>query len=342
MWSVVITGGILVLMASLVPAIVKFRTKKREFSRSIELTPVGKQETVGASRGFVKWDSLDEVIESKDDFLFSRNHRFSMLPKRVIGEENMEPMRQRIRLWRNEPEASNQPLEMHRQIFSPKNPLPTWGFSMGRKELLAATKSTSIRLLNENAFSLKDVVAVNKSRRWVTMLTIGVLLKLTLLLVLAAMPPNRSDLAPLILFLVFNPIVLLFAMAWWIRRRGLRGVPRFQSDNYQVRLIDGGWAVGNEDMVVFNAWNEGSTFYVAQEFVGIRSDAEVIHILPIEAFRGLDGVWQFLDTAMRLKKDWLNRKTVDEPNVQKAEALDNVTDVDESVNPYRAPSVKGP
>ena len=114
----------------------------------------------------------------------------------------------------------------------------------------------------------------------------------------------------------------------------------FHTDQYQLRLLDGGWAVGNEDLVSFNGWNERSTFYVAAEFVGIRSDAAVIHVLPVAGFGGLDGVWQFLDRAIRLKKDWLHRKSVGETDVQSAAALDNEEDRERSVNPYQSPSVK--
>jgi len=341
MWAVVITGIVLILMASLVPAIIKFRSTKREFPRSIEFTSVGKCETIGASRGFVKWDSVDEVIETKDDFLFSRNHRFTMLPKRVIDEDQLEPLRNKIRLWRNQPEASNQPIEMFGRLFNAELPMPTWQFALGREELMAATKSTSIKMLNEDTFSFKDVEAANKPRRrWIKYLVIGLCLKLLFWLLLASLPPNRIDLAPIVLFLCFNPLVLLFAMAWWIRRRGISAVPRFRADHYQVRLLDGGWAVGNEDVVVFNAWNERSILYVAKEFVGIRSDAAVIHILPAHAFGGIDGVWQFIDKAIRLKKDWLHRKSEDETDVQEAEALDNGEDGTNLVNPYRSPSVK--
>ena len=106
MWSVVITGIVFVLLASMVPAIVKFRSTTREFPRSIAFTPVGKRETVGSTRGFIKWNSLDEVIETNDDFLFSRHHRFTMLPKRVIDDQQLEALRESIKLWRNQPEAS--------------------------------------------------------------------------------------------------------------------------------------------------------------------------------------------------------------------------------------------
>ena len=339
MWSIVIAGVSLILMASFVPAIMKLRgTAAREFPRSIELTPVGKRETVGDTTTFVKWNATDEIIESEDDFLFSRNDRFTLLPKRAIDSDQFQILRDQIGLWRNQPQSATTPLEMYQQLFQSTD-TSTWMFTIGRDDLVAATKSTSLRLINDKTFSFKNVQIKKGMPGWLSMLIVVLILKVGLLLIFASMPPNRLDLLPTAIFLCLNPFVLLVAVGYWIRWRGIRGVPRLKTDELNLRLFEGGWAIGNEDRVAFNKWNERSVIYLANEFVGIRSDM-AIHVLPIRGFSGPDGVWQFIDRAIRLKKNWLERNSGEGTDTQTVNAVDNEEDHNQAVNPYRSPSVR--
>ena len=350
MWSVVTAGVGLVIAAGLVPAIVKFRAaKEKEFTRQIELTPVGKREKCGTSMTFVKWNHIDEIIETDHDFLFSRNSRFTLLPKRVIGgepevgdrrhENQFQTLREQIAVWRNEPASPTEPTEMYRSLFEPPDPAQPWQFTLARDDLVTAVRS-SIRVVNDSTFSYKDIVTARKSRRWFSLIVIGLILKLSLVMILFSLPPNRIGLGPLAVFICFNPIVLLVGMSFWIRWQAVRGVPRFQPEQYSVRLFEGGWAIGNEDLVAFNGWNERSIFFLASKFVGIRTDLGLIHVMPMRGFQGEDGVWQFLNRAVHLKKNWLRKKSVEETDTQTAVAVDNEEDPNLPVNPYRSPSVK--
>lgn len=342
MWSVVVAGAVLVLMAGFVPIIATLRRKPpQEFSRSIELTPVGKREKCGDSTTFVKWNSIDEVLENETDFLFTRNSRYTMLPKRAVGEDKLQMIRDQVAVWRNQPESSTEPIEMFQRLFQSGTPASqTWKFKLTREDLIAATRSNSIRSINEATFSFKDVEATAKSRRWLSILLFGVILKVAFVLIYASLPPNRLQWLPLVLFLCFNPFILLIAMGFWIRWRGIKGVPRFTPDEYNLRLCDGGWAIGNEDLVAFNAWNHKSILYLSKECIGIRSDLALIHVMPARAFGGKDGQWQFLDQAIRLKKNWLRKKLDQGKDTQTAIELDNGEEPDQPVNPYRSPSVK--
>ena len=340
MWSIVIAGVTLILMASFVPAIMKLRgTAAHEFSRSIELTPVGKRETVGDSTTFVKWNSTDEIMESEDDFLFSRNDRFSLLPKRAIDSDQFQNLRDQIGLWRNQPQSATTPLEMYQQLFQSSDGA-TWMFTVSRDDLVAATKSTSIRQVDDRGFNFEHVQVKKGMPGWLSMLIVVLILSVGLLLVILSLPPNRMELLPTAVFMCLNPFVLLFAVGYWIRWRGIRGVPRLKTDELNLRLFEGGWAIGNEDRVAFNKWNERSVLYLANEFIGIRSDMALIHVLPIRGFGGPDGVWQFLDRAIRLKKSWLERNSGEGTDTQTANAVDNEGEENQAVNPYRSPSVK--
>lgn len=340
MWSVVTAGAGLVIAAGLVPAITKFRSSRpREFSRQIELTAVGKHEKCGTSKTFIKWNSVDEIIETKDDFLFTRNQRYSMLPKRVIEEDQLQPLRDQVSLWRNEPAASIEPVQMYRQLFEPPDRTQPWQFWLQRSDLETAVRST-IRPVSDSTFTYKDVVAAAKSRRWVSWLIIALLMKLALIMLLASLPPNKLSLGPMVVFLCFNPIILLVGMSLWVRRQVVRGVPRFRDEQYSIRLFEGGWAIGNEDLVAFNGWSERSVFCLAADFIGIRSDLGLIHVLPMRTFHGKDGTWQFLDRAIRLKKNWLHGKSQQEPDTQIAIAVDNEEDPVLPVNPYQSSSVR--
>ena len=78
---------------------------------------------------------------------------------------------------------------------------------------------------------------------------------------------------------------------------------RFHNQDYSVRLLEDGWAIGNEDLCAFNGWNQRATFFLSSDFVGIRTDFGLIHVLPVRAFGSDDGVWAFLDRAIRMKKE---------------------------------------
>ena len=78
----------------------------------------------------------------------------------------------------------------------------------------------------------------------------------SLVMIFMSLPPNRMSLWPLVVFICLNPIVLLVAMSLWVRWQAVKGVPRFPAESYSIRLLEGGWAIGNEDIVAFNGWSE--------------------------------------------------------------------------------------
>ena len=340
-WSVLITGAVLVLMASIVPAIVKLRSAPGvERLRAVEFTPVGKREKCGDSTGFIKWNAIDEVIETKDDFLFSRNERYSILPKRVIPEDQRQSLRDQIAHWRNYPEAATEPIEMYRRLFESSDSAQTWNFELSREDLVAFARSTSIRPINETTFSFEDLQPKSKLPRWFSVLLMALIFKVALVMIMASIPPNKMEWLPAIAFLCFNPLVLLVVMSLWVRRQRVLCVPRFRTQKFQVRLFDGGWAIGNEEVTAFHRWNYRSVFYLAKEFVGIYTDLALIHVMPFRGFPGQDGVWQFLNHAIRLKKNWLEPNSGEAKDTQTAVAVDNDEDAEQSVNPYRSPPVR--
>ena len=340
MWSIVIAGGGLVILASLVPAFSRLRASKpEEFDRQIQFSAIGKKEVCGATSTFVKWNHIDEVNETADDFLFSRNQRYSLLPKRLISEEQIDDFRMQIAAWRNQPAEATVPLKMYRELFQQSDRRPEWAFELARGDLVAAVRST-VRRVNEIGFSMQDVEASNRSKRWLKILCIGLLLKLALLLILSSLPPNGIAYAPLVVLMCLSPIVLLFGMSFLLPWRAIRAVPRFHDQSYSIRLFDGGWAIGNEDLCAFNGWNQRSSFYLSAGFVGIRTDLGLIHVIPKRVFDSNDDIWRFLNQAIRLKKDWLSRKYRQETHSQNSEVANNTADeLAVPGNPYRSPSV---
>lgn len=337
MWSVAVTCAVFVLLASMVPLWALLRGTTRDvLKRKIELTPVGKGETVGDSTTFIKWNLTDEVMESETDFLFCRNDRYSLLPKRVIGAEQIQPLRDNIALWRNQPMGATEPIEMYRELFQTVGS-ETWKFKLSRDDLVTATKSVSTRPIQDSTFNIQNVQFKKGLPRWFSFLIFALIMKAGLWLIVASIPPNQLDWLPIVIFLCFNPFVLLVAVGYWARRRGINSLPRLAAAELSLRLFESGWAIGNEDLAVFHKWNERSVFYVAKEFIGIRSDLSIIHILPNRGFNGIDGIWQFLNRAIRLKKNRLDQNSKEGTDTQKVNAVDNE---DEPVNPYRSPSVK--
>ena len=193
MWSVALTTIAFVVAASFVPLIVKLRSQKpAEHPRTMKLTSVGTLISVGGSRGFQKWNSVDEVTESKDDFLFSRNQRYSLLPKRVIGQDQLAELRQQIAVWRNQPQDPHLPVEMYRSFFQSDHTGPMWDVALNRDELVSASKSNSLRLVNERSFGFKDVEAASQFSKWRTQAALCFLVALAVFLIVVSLPPNLS------------------------------------------------------------------------------------------------------------------------------------------------------
>ena len=71
MWAILTAGGILVVLASLVPLLSRIRAATpQEFDREMELTAFGKKEICGSSTSFVKWNHIDDLVETGEDILF--------------------------------------------------------------------------------------------------------------------------------------------------------------------------------------------------------------------------------------------------------------------------------
>ena len=343
MWTIAATVAVFVAIASFVPLLVKFRSKPVRLERTMKLGPVGMLNSVGTARSFQKWNSVDEIIETEHSFLFSRHQRYSVLPKRVIEDSQLDGLRQQIGVWRNHPKDPHLPVEMYRSMLQTETEPGDviWEITINREELVAVSKS-KIRLVDESSFSFRDVESSRRNTRWRGPITIGIMLMLAGFLVITSLPPNRLNWASLAIFVCLNPLVLLFSLAYWIRAKGIRGIPRFHPETYRLRLLDGGWAIGNEDLVNFNAWTPQTAFFLSPKHVGIRSDFGLIHVLPAGDLGSRDGVWQFLTRAIRLKKDWLADEISDPTDSVVATVANNDPELVSDVNPYRPPTVSSP
>jgi len=234
---------------------------------------------------------------------------------------------------------------MYRSFFQSDNPGPLWDVALHRDDLVTVSKTNLRQLLNEDTFGFKDVQAACGSSKWRTHLMLGILVVFAIVLIIFSLPPKQLNWAWLAIFICLNPLVLLLGMARWIRWTGIKGIPRFHPEDYKLRLLDGGWAIGSEEIVNFNTWTRRTAFFLGKEHLGIASDFGVIHIIPGNSFSGLDGRWQFVDHAIRLKKQWLEAKNAIPEDVFEAAVADNETldddDLsDQDVNPYRSPTVR--
>ena len=106
---------------------------------------------------------------------------------------------------------------------------------------------------------------------------------ISVVLIIASLPPNKLNWASLAIFVCLNPLAMLFGSAYWIRWREIQALPHVHPESYRLRLLNGGWAIGNEELVNFTAWTERTVFYLAPQHVGIRSEFGNIHIVPAKA-----------------------------------------------------------
>lgn len=305
LWTILLTVLVLVGISGLVPLLTpKLNLNRREPLRSIELTSVGKRETCGDSTSMLKWKSIDEVFESQHAFLFSRNQRYSLLPKREIKDEQLQPLRDFIAQSRNQPASANEPLAMYRSLFEPAESQQTWRFDLTQADLAASLRSPMLPI-EESLFQYHVVAAAMKRRGYGAMFVLPTICLLAVFLIATSIPVAVVDLQFSVgVFSVVAPFVMMVLAAKWLLRKAARKMPYVRDEGYRVRLFAGGWAMGNGDVVAFHGWNDRAIFFLSRVFVGIRTDYGLVNLMPIRGFGSGDdglGVYNFLARAIELK-----------------------------------------
>ena len=108
-------AGILALIVT-IATVQTFRTRRHQRTEApqkwiIELTDVGKREQVGSTETILKWNAINDVLETSDEFLFERLQRYSIVPKRLFADDDaINRFREFISTSRNWPANANTPL----------------------------------------------------------------------------------------------------------------------------------------------------------------------------------------------------------------------------------------
>ncbi len=343
MWTILATAAVLVAMSAMVPVLTPKRLKTSSPpDRTVALSAVGLRTTCGATVSSMKWASVEEVLESEDGFLFGRRQRYTMLPKRVLNENQVQEVRDFIASSRNQPALANEPLKMYRQLFGASELQQTWQFNLTQNDLVAATRNHMLPI-DERTFNHRVIEStLGKPKLW-PVFVIAVIVLFALLLIVSSLPrgaPSQQTVVGIVLVAI--PFVMMLIAAKWLRWNAGRKMPLLQEEGYFLRLFAGGWAIGNEDLVTFHGWSRATDFFLSRFFIGIRSDHGLTNIVPIRAFMdGTDklGVYNFLAQAIELRQDWLKKQysRATKPQQSAPPAPNRHADSSAEINPYRTP-----
>lgn len=315
--------------------------------RGIALSPTAITETVGKARTTIKWDRVDDIRESRFGFLFERKDRFSLLPRRVMDSTQADEVREFLLKIRNEPENGHLPLPEFNDYFIHRDGGEAHRYKY-RDDDVGNNFAPLIVRINPKELSVNDVARRMKPRKnWFRFALLA--LSVVPLGILTSMAMHNHDFsAGLMIVALTFPFLFLFGGSLferWITRRNLPRIPREEN---VVRILTDGWAVGDENAVSFSRWSKSTEFFLSQTFVGIRSESQIVQLIPVRAFFSSDAqkgprskqqrredataVFNFLQNAINA---WREQILEDERET----ATDPATVQAETGNPYQAPNL---
>ena len=332
-WPIAVIFVVIVTMATFQ----SFRTRKQEQTEPaqqwfIELSDIGKRERVGNSETILKWNAIDDVLETSDEFLFERLQRYSMLPKRLFAnDEAVNRFREFIATSRNYPAAANTPLPDYTARFG-NDAVTTWHYSFEHGDF-SRQALQNLQRVGQRRFSDQELERLMRPGRsnaivfgLIGLATIGMIG----LLAAQRQPVDQSALLTVV------AMVWPFVGAWivvhmfrWFSHDDAFPVPR---EPYSLRLFDDGWATGHPDAMAWHRWNQETQFFLSRQFLGLRTDRRRVNLIPTRAFNGTADIRSFLHLATETCRQWVKQNQ----HISKSTPVDPRPPV-ETGNPYQSP-----
>ena len=334
-WPIAIIFVLIVTLATFQ----SFRTKRQHQTEPlqhwiIELSDVGKRERVGSSETILKWNAIDDVLETSDEFLFERLQRYSMLPKRMFANDDaINNFREFIAQSRNYPADVNTPLPDYTARFGTDD-ATTWRYSFEHGDF-SPQALQNLRRVDQQRFSDQELERMmNPGRSNLIVFTLIGLATIGMvgLLVAHRQPVDRSALLTVVAMVwPFIGGLMVVRTFRWLSRADAFPVPR---EPYSLRLFDDGWATGHPDAMAWHCWNPETQFFLSRKFLGLRTDRRRVNLIPTRAFDGTADIRSFLHLATEACRQWV-RQNQRAPGESPADLRPPI----ETGNPYQSPRV---
>lgn len=255
--------------------------------------------TVSRSITQWKWERIEEYRETRTDFQFWRLDVGSVVPKRALSAEQRQELSELIARVQQKPAGDSPPLP----LFSEKI-LDDGGYPVYRFQYRAADVSQILESPLKPYQSASES-AIRRSR-WSVWIQCAFLASVCVFgcIALLRMVGQRNIVG------YFLRDVLICAIPFFILPLISRVYSRYRkprlfklpSDEISVRLCPDGVVMGASDFISLVHWNDVTSLYVNDHFIGFRTIHHMIHIVPKRAIGDKLDVERFVEIAAGLKE----------------------------------------
>jgi hypothetical protein len=255
--------------------------------------------TVSRSVTQWKWERIEEYRETRKDFQFWRLDFCSTVPKRALSAEQKQEQSELIAKVQQEPAGDSPPLPLFCERILGDGGYPVYQF-----QYRAADVS---QILDSPLKPYRSVPASTIRRsRWRVWVQYAFLAFVSVFgcVAILRMVGQQNIVGS------FLRDVLICAIPFFILPLIMRAYARFRkprlfklpSDEISVRLCPDGVAMGASDFISFVHWNDVTSLYTNDHFIGFRTIHHMIQIVPKRAIGEEAEVERFLKTAASLKE----------------------------------------
>ncbi len=290
--------AITVMVVYAISAFFRQTGKIESYDQAVELTDEICDLRFSDSHSQIKWKLIDEIRETPDAFLLRRLQRFTMIPKRALGEQ-VQPCRDLFERVKTSPPSELRPLGLYAELFESDSPFAVHRFFYHDDDLKKAVRSTF-----RPATDPQQPIRTKQPGRvgWIWLLVFMVVLGV----VLGLMPKIRDGAVPffdlILLTLVWIlPVVIVWAYTKFARRIRSAKPGEVPKEQCESRLTQTGWAVGNPEAVTLFDWNDIHGLFESPDFIGFKTVNQLLHLIPKRIFQNPGEAEKFVAQAMELK-----------------------------------------
>lgn len=288
----------------------------------------------------VKLSQYDDLEENDEAFFLWRLGRCTLIPKRVLASEEVEELRRLIinsqsetvddatnekdvalfvDLFKRQPLLANFESEIHRFCFIAEDV-----YSAGAEPLQIYDPEVP------SVASKFDANKMAKSRFWNRVVMVG-LFFLAIPFALSQVSGLGEVPAILLVVAIALPFFLILFAGRSLRKMFEKSNPVIPPNEFQLRLLPSGWAMGTPDYAFHYDWRDVECIYENSFCVGFKTNNDLIQVIPKRIFS--EGAAQkFMRTATALKLEYLKKIERESPEAQSAAILGA-----ETGNPFQPP-----
>lgn len=268
------------------------------------------------------WSAVDGVHETEEAFLIEKLKRFTVLPKRAMGDQ-IDACRQFFKQTQSTSLESSGPVPLFNETVEIDSPFPVYRFRYQPDDMQKAVRSRFVRAIHPD----RQTPPPAKASLTRVILLFALIAVLVGFMIPALGPAHDIVLSEILALILvwFLPAIMLVAIIKVIHIRRAARSGSIPEEECTTRLMVAGWAVGNPTAMTLLDWRDIDAIFESDDFYGFQSINFLLHLLPKRTFPDQEQAESFLSQAIELKQQQERR---DEPVV---------AEVVETGNPFQSP-----